>query len=87
MDLHASIGRKRFVTRRLAAIMVVFLVTGTGFVAMGGDTAVINYVSPSTEKDAEGNIVPHDFSFGKWMHQMHDHLWHHFQRHHGTKSE
>ena len=69
--------------KRLVAVMAVLLVTGTGFVALGGDSAVVNYISPSTEKDAEGNIVPHDFSLGKWFHQVHDHLWEHFHRHHG----
>jgi hypothetical protein len=87
MDLHASIGKRSILTRRLAAVVVVLLVTGTGFVAIGGDTAVVNYVSPSTEVDADGNIVPHDFSLGKWMHRVHDHLWDHFRSHHGIKSE
>ncbi len=83
MELCTSAKKKRVRTKRLAAIMALLLVSGTGFVALGGDSAVMNYVSPSTEKDAEGNPVPYDFSLGKWMHRLHDHLWEHFHRHHG----
>jgi hypothetical protein len=39
---------------------------------------MVNYISPSTEKDADGNIVPHDFSLGKWFHKAHDHLFEYF---------
>ncbi len=82
MELHASTKKRSLRTKRVAAIMALLLVSGTGFVALGGDAAVVNYVSPSTEIDADGKVVPHDFSMGKWLHRMHDHLWEHFHRHH-----
>lgn len=83
MELSACTTKKRRRTKKLAALMAVFLVSGTGFVALGGDSAVVNYISPSTEKDADGNIVPHDFSLGKWFHKIHDHLFEYFHGHHG----
>ena len=82
MELHLSLKKRSLRTKRLTAIMALLLVSGTGFVALGGDSAVVNYISPSTEKDAEGNVVPHDFSMGKWLHRIHDHLWEHFHSHH-----
>jgi hypothetical protein len=82
MNLCVSTRTKRRRMNQLAAIAAVLLISGTGFVALGGDTAVMNYISPSTEKDEEGNTIPHDFSVGKWMHSLHDHLWEHFRRHH-----
>jgi hypothetical protein len=85
MNLHLSMGRKRRRTRRLAVAMALVLVFGTSFVAMGGDSAVINFISPSTEKDADGNPIPHDYSVGKWLHRIHDHLWKHFREFHGVK--
>ncbi|MEI8212567.1 MAG: hypothetical protein WCI02_10490 [Planctomycetota bacterium] len=85
MNLHLSMGKKRLRSRRLAVAMALGLVFGTSFVAMGGDTAVINFVSPSTEKDEDGNPIPHDFSVGKWLHQAHDHLYKHFREFHGVK--
>ena len=85
MELSSSTIKKSISTKRYVAIMAVLLASGTGFVALGGDSAVVNYISPSTEKDAEGNIVPHDFSMGKWLHGLHDHLWEHFHgRHDGN---
>ena len=78
MKLSTCTTKNRIRTKRLVAVMAVFLAMGTGFVALGGDAAVVNYISPSTEKDADGNIVPHDFSVGKWFHEVHDHLWNHF---------
>ncbi len=78
MDLYSSMRRRRLRASRCAAAAALFLVLGTGFVALGGDSAVINLISPSTEKDAEGNLIPHDFSVGKWLHRLHDHLWDHF---------
>ena len=65
----------------MVTVMALLLISGTGFVAMGGDSAVMNYISPSTEKDMEGNPVPYDFSLGSWMLKMHDHLWNHFHGH------
>lgn len=79
----ATKNRKR--TQKLVAMMAVLLVAGTGFVALGGDSAVVNYISPSTEKDADGNIVPHDFSLGKWLHKAHDQLFEYFHGHHSDK--
>lgn len=83
MELSTYTMKKRIRTKRFVAMMAVILVAGTGFVALGGDSAVVNYISPSTEKDAEGNIVPHDFSLGKWFHEIHDHVWEHFHGRHG----
>ena len=83
MELYSSIGKKRRRTKRLAVCMTVLLIAGTSFVALGGDSAVMNYVAPSTEKDADGNPVPYDINWGKWMHSLHDHLWEHFRSHHG----
>ncbi len=83
MELQSGLNKSRRRTKRWAVIMALLLVSGTGFVALGGDSAVMNYIAPSTEKDAEGNPVPYDFSWGKWMHGVHDHLWQHFRRHHG----
>ena len=83
MELCSNTRKKCRRTKQVAAIMALLLVSGTGFVALGGDSAVMNYISPSTEKDAEGNPVPHDFSLARWMHRIHDHLWEHFRSHHG----
>ena len=83
MELCVTTTRKRRRTRRWIAMMALLMVFCTGFVAMGGDRAVLNYLSPSTEMDEEGNLVPHDFSLGKWMHRLHDHLWEHFHGAHG----
>jgi hypothetical protein len=81
MDLSSKIKTRRRRTKRAVVIMALFLVSGMGFVALGGDSAVMNYISPSMEKDAEGNAVPYDFSLAKWMRKMHDHLWEHFHGH------
>ena len=78
MNLSTCTMQNRKTTKRLVAMMVVLLVSGTGFVALGGDSAVVNYISPSTEKDADGKIVPHDFSLGKWFHKAHDQLFEYF---------
>ena len=83
MELCSDLKKNRRRTKRLAATVALLLISGTGFVALGGDSAVMNYISPSTEKDAEGNPVPYDFNWGKWMHGLHDHLWEHFRSLHG----
>ena len=83
MKMSSNINRKQIRTKRLIVILSVLLVSATGFVALGGDSAVVNYISPSTEKDADGNTVPYDFSIGKWLHNMHDHIYDHFHRQHG----
>lgn len=80
--LSTSTTKNRIRTSRLVALMAILLVTGTGFVALGGDAVEVNYISPSREKDADGKIVPHDFSLGKWFHEVHNHLWNHFHGHH-----
>lgn len=82
MELNTMVKKKRLRTKKLAAIMAVFLIFGTGFIALGGDTAVMNYIVPSSELDIEGNPIPYDFSVGKWLHQLHDHLWDHFHESH-----
>jgi hypothetical protein len=78
MDLNASLKKNRRRTKQLAFIMAMLLITCTGFVAVGGDSVVMNLISPSTEKDAAGNPIPYDFNWGKWIHSLHDHLWEHF---------
>ena len=83
MELCSGLKKNRRRTKRLAVIMALLLVSGTGFVALGGDSAVMNYIAPSAEKDAEGNSLPYDFSLGRWMHGLHDHLWEHFRKLHG----
>lgn len=83
MELHSGLSKSRRRTKQWALIMAMLLISGTGFVALGGDSAVMNYIAPSAEKDADGNPVPHDFSWSKWMHRVHDHLWQHFHNHHG----
>jgi hypothetical protein len=85
ISLYSTMGKKRVRTRRLAVLMALVLVSGTSFVALGGDSVVMNYISPSTEKDADGNPIPYDFSVGKWLHRVHDHLWKHFREFHGVK--
>ena len=85
MKLSTCSTMKRRRTKRLVTMVAVLLVSGTGFVALGGDSAVVNYISPSTEKDADGNIVPHDFSLGKWFHKAHDHLFEYFHDLHNGK--
>ncbi|HUP78841.1 MAG TPA: hypothetical protein VM260_09815 [Pirellula sp.] len=82
MELCSGLKKNRRRTKRLAVIMALLLVSGTGFVAFGGDSAVMNYIAPSAEKDAEGNPVLYDFSWGKWMHSIHDHLREHFRSQH-----
>ena len=83
MELCSSTGKSRQRRKRLAAIMAMLFVSGSGFVALGGDSAVANYIFPSTEKDAEGKPVPYELEWGKWMHRIHDHLWEHFRSLHG----
>ena len=78
MELNCNIQKRKRRTKRIVTIMALLLASATGFVALGGDSAVMNYISPSTEKDADGNTVPYDFRWGKWLHKMHDHVWEHF---------
>ncbi len=78
MELSTSLRMKKRRSRRFISTMALLLITGTGFVAFGGDSAVMNYIAPSDEKDAEGNPVPYDFNWGHWLHRAHDHLWDHF---------
>ena len=85
MELSSKLRKKRRKTKHLAVVTVLLLVSATGFVALGGDSVVMNYIAPSTERDAEGNPVPYDFDWGKWLHSVHDHLWQHFHGHHGDK--
>jgi hypothetical protein len=85
MKLSTCTTIKRRRTKKLVTMVAVLLVSGTGFVALGGDSAVVNYISPSTEKDADGNIVPHDFSLGKWLHKAHDHMFEYFHDLHTGK--
>lgn len=84
IQLHSKMGRNRIRSRRVAVVMALLLLSGSSFVAFGGDTVVANYIAPSSEKEADGNPIPHDFSIGKWLHQAHDHLWKHFHAMHGT---
>jgi hypothetical protein len=85
MELSSKLRKKRRKTKHLAVVTVLLLVSATGFVALGGDSVVMNYIAPSTERDANGNPVPYDFDWGKWLHSVHDHLWEHFHGHHGGK--
>jgi len=71
MELSTCTMKKRIRTTRFLAVMAVLLVTGEGFIALGGDVAMVNCISPSTEKDADGNIVPHEFSLGEPSFIMH----------------
>ena len=85
---------KRRRTRRLAFIGAVFLICGTGFVALGGDLAVMNYISPTSAVDASGNPVSHSESrwsgFCRHVHvhlmHIHNHLWDHWRSHHGESN-
>ena len=83
MELFSGTGKRRLRRKRLAAFLAILLVSGSGFVSLGGDSAVMNYISPSTEKDADGNPVPYKMNWGKWMHAVHDHLREHFRSLHG----
>ena len=84
MELNLNVRKKRTRTKRVATVLALLLVSGTGFVALGGDSVVMNYIAPSNEKDAQGNPVPYDFDWGNWFHSIHNHLWEHFHGHHNT---
>ena len=82
MELSTKLKKKSKRTRRLTAVVALLLISGSGFVALGGDSAVMNYIAPSTELDAQGNPVPYDIDWGGWLHRIHDHLWEHFHGRH-----
>ena len=84
MELTTCLKNRRTRTRRLVATIALLFVAGTGFVAMGGDSAVINYISPSAELDEQGNPIPYDANWGKWLRSFHDHVWEHFRMHHNS---
>lgn len=84
MGLSSKIKMSRRRTKRIITVMALVLLSGTGFVALGGDSVVMNYIAPSHEKDTEGNPIPSDFSLGKWLHKIHDHVWEHFKSRHGN---
>lgn len=78
LELSVNMQKKRRRARRLTACIALFLVSATGFVALGGDSVVMNYIAPSSDRDAAGNPIPYEVNWGKWLHKMHDHLWEHF---------
>jgi hypothetical protein len=84
MELSMNLRKKSRRTKRVAIFMALLLVSGTGFVALGGDSVVMNFIAPSAERDAQGNPVPYDFDWGNFFHSIHDHLWEHFHGHHGN---
>lgn len=83
MGLSSSLKKGRRSRKQMLTLAAIVLLSATGFVALGGDSAVMNYIAPSQEKDADGNPVPYDFSWGDWMHKIHDHVWDHFKSHRG----
>ncbi len=87
MNLFSSLKKREGRTRRLATAIALLLIGGTGFIALGGDSMVMNYIVPTSTVDEFGNAVePPVPRWGGLMRHIHDHLWRHWHGHsQGTK--
>lgn len=65
--------RKRL--RRICLQVGALFLGVTVFLVAGGDAAVVNYVSPSTTVDDQGNPVPqYESIWTSFLHHVHEHL-------------
>lgn len=61
--------------RRVAVVFAVLLICCTGFVAVGGDATIKNYISATAEVDENGNPVPDSEPLWTYlMRHVHEHL-------------
>lgn len=68
-----KLGKRR--AKRVVFALVIFAVCGLGFLAAGGDAAVVNYVAPPTEKGEDGKQIPKYQPMWKpLIHHIHEHL-------------